>query len=305
MTQPQTRAQRLAMPLARDVVRQLAVDHGGCVRPIQLRRTDLHTGATEPVLVPCGHTLASVCPSCAERAKTLRAAQCREGWHLDREPIVQADDPDDEQRMWVELRARRPAGAATRPTPAARTPPRTTRRSGTWTSRSPARGCAATSCPPGRSGVIVRPGAARTPRTCPAGRSPRGPSARPTKPGTGRRSGRRCSSPSPAPATGAWEATAPRPTRPATTTSGRPGTRCTSPRCSTGSSRTCAASSATTSSTSPRSSRSGGWPRISTSPCAAPCPAPSCARCSPPPTTRSGGHPPTRSSTTTPTCRLA
>src|ERR1700761_1623493 len=43
--------------------------------------------------------------------------------------------------------------------------------------------------------------------------------------------------------------TAPRPTRPATTTSRRPATRCISRRCSTGSSRTCAASSATTSST--------------------------------------------------------
>ena len=105
MTQPGTRAQRLAMPLARDVVRDLAISHGGCVRPVQLRRTDLETGTTEPVLVPCGHTLASVCPPCAERAKSLRAAQCREGWHLDHEPIVQADDADDEQRTWIELRA--------------------------------------------------------------------------------------------------------------------------------------------------------------------------------------------------------
>ena len=54
-----------------------------------------------------------------------------------------------------------------------------------------------------------------------------------------------------------------------------------------------------TSSTSPPSNRSGGWPRTFTSPCAAPCPAPSCARSSPRPTTRSGGHPPRRSSTTT------
>ena len=105
MTQRTTRAERLAMPLARSVVRDLAVTHGGCVRPVQLRRTDLQTGQAEPVLVPCGHTLAAVCPSCAERAKTLRAAQCREGWHLDREPIVQADEPDDEQKMWVELRS--------------------------------------------------------------------------------------------------------------------------------------------------------------------------------------------------------
>jgi hypothetical protein len=93
------------MPLARNVVRDLAVSHGGCVRPIQLRRTDLQTGQTEPVLVPCGHTLAAVCPACAERNRVLRAAQCREGWHLDHEPIVQADEPDDEQRVWIELRA--------------------------------------------------------------------------------------------------------------------------------------------------------------------------------------------------------
>jgi hypothetical protein len=54
MTQPSTRAQRLAMPLARDVVRELAVEHGGCVRPVQLRRTDLHTGRAEQVLVRAG-----------------------------------------------------------------------------------------------------------------------------------------------------------------------------------------------------------------------------------------------------------
>ncbi len=105
MTTHQTRAQRLAMPLARDVVRELAVTHGGCVRPVQLRRTDTETGEVEQVLVPCGHTLATVCPSCAERGRTLRVAQCREGWHLDHEPIVQADEPDEVQRMWVEKRA--------------------------------------------------------------------------------------------------------------------------------------------------------------------------------------------------------
>ena len=86
-----TRAQRMAMPLARDVVKDIAISHGGCIRPVQLRRTDLATGETEQVLVPCGHTLASVCPACAERAKNLRAAQCREGWHLDREPDLEPD----------------------------------------------------------------------------------------------------------------------------------------------------------------------------------------------------------------------
>ena len=99
MTQPGerrgTRAERLAMPLARNVVKDLAAEHGACLRPVQLRRTDVATGWVEQVLVPCGHTLASVCPPCAERAKTLRAAQCREGWHLDDEPVIEPDPPDE------------------------------------------------------------------------------------------------------------------------------------------------------------------------------------------------------------------
>lgn len=61
-----TRAQRLAMPLARDVVADLAIQHGACIRPVQLRRTNLDTGDVEQVLVPCGHT------SC--------------GHHVDRDP---------------------------------------------------------------------------------------------------------------------------------------------------------------------------------------------------------------------------
>lgn len=100
-----TRAQRLAMPLARAVVRQLAAEHGACLRPVQLRRTDISTGQVEQVLVPCGHTLGSVCAPCAERAKALRAAQCREGWHLDHETVIDPDDPDDWQRWLIEKRA--------------------------------------------------------------------------------------------------------------------------------------------------------------------------------------------------------
>jgi hypothetical protein len=65
------------MPLARNVVKDLAAEHGACIRPVQLRRTDIGTGHIEQVLIPCGHTR----PPCAQRAKTLRAAQCREGWH--------------------------------------------------------------------------------------------------------------------------------------------------------------------------------------------------------------------------------
>jgi len=100
-----TRAERLAMPLARAVVKDVAVEHGACIRPIQLRRTDTSTGQVEQVLIPCGHTLAAVCPSCAERARTLRAVQCREGWHLDREPVLDPDPPTGLQRWWITKRA--------------------------------------------------------------------------------------------------------------------------------------------------------------------------------------------------------
>src|ERR1700691_3304871 len=93
------------MPLARNVVKDLALATGACIRPVQLRRTDMTTGQTEQVLVPCGHTLASVCPSCAERAKNLRAAQCREGWHLDDEPVIEPDPATDDQMWWIETRA--------------------------------------------------------------------------------------------------------------------------------------------------------------------------------------------------------
>lgn len=105
MTGRTTRAGRMAHPTARDAVRAVAENHGACVRPVQLRRTDRQTGQVEQVLVPCGATLADTCPSCAQRAKDLRAAQCREGWHLEAEPIPDAPAPDEVQQMWVEKRA--------------------------------------------------------------------------------------------------------------------------------------------------------------------------------------------------------
>ena len=100
-----TRVQRMAMPLAREVVRDLAVEHGACIRPIQLRRTNLDTGETGQVLVPCGHTLGHVCPACAERARSLRAVQCREGWHLEDEPDLSPDPATDDQQWWITLRS--------------------------------------------------------------------------------------------------------------------------------------------------------------------------------------------------------
>ena len=104
-------------------------------------------------------------------------------------------------------------------------------------------------------------------------------------------------------ATAGSATTARRSTRARTTIGGRRGTRCTSPRCSTGSCRTCAASSARTCSTSPPSNRNDGSRRTCTSRCAAPSPAPSCGRSWPRPTTRCGGRPPTPSGSTATSCR--
>jgi hypothetical protein len=100
-----TRAQRLAMPLAREVVKDLAIESGACIRPVQLRRRNLDTGEVEQVLVPCGNTLASACPSCAERARNLRASQCREGWHLEDEPDLEPGPATQDQKGLVLLRA--------------------------------------------------------------------------------------------------------------------------------------------------------------------------------------------------------
>jgi hypothetical protein len=95
----------MAMPLARDVLRDVAVEHGACIRPVQLRRRNLDTGEVDTVLMPCGNTLASVCPACAERAKILRAAQCREGWHLEDEPDITPGPATDDQKWWITQRA--------------------------------------------------------------------------------------------------------------------------------------------------------------------------------------------------------
>jgi len=101
----QTRAERARMPLAREVVRAAAVQSGVCIRPVAVRKVDRVTGEAELVDLPCGATLASKCPSCARRARRLRIAQCREGWHLDAEPILQSTPPNTEQRTLATVRA--------------------------------------------------------------------------------------------------------------------------------------------------------------------------------------------------------
>ncbi|GAA3624666.1 hypothetical protein GCM10022223_47180 [Kineosporia mesophila] len=102
---PGSRIQRARMPLAKDVVEAVAVSHGVCIRPVLMRVTDELTGRIRDVDVPCGATLAAKCPSCAERARRLRVHQCREGWHLEAEPDLTPDVPNDEQRDLATARA--------------------------------------------------------------------------------------------------------------------------------------------------------------------------------------------------------
>jgi hypothetical protein len=100
-----TRDERMTTPLARDAIRKIVEAVGGCLHPIQLRRTDIATGQVSHVMVPCGATLSSICPPCAEHAKSLRAQQCREGWHLETEPDLTPAPPDETQESWLILRA--------------------------------------------------------------------------------------------------------------------------------------------------------------------------------------------------------
>ena len=188
-----TRAQRMAMPLAREVVRDLAVEHGACIRPIQLRRTNLDTGEVDTVLVPCGHTLAHACPSCAERARSLRAAQCREGWHLEDEPNITPDPATEAQKFWVETRAEAQqlrdhadtAGQDTADLDELLTELDEEITNAASAERSPR---------PSQRGGTARPGVVRTPRTCQGARSAHARSARPTPPRMVRPSAPPCSS---------------------------------------------------------------------------------------------------------------
>jgi len=93
------------MPLARAAIRDLTLAAGGCIRPVQMRRTNTITNETDHQMIPCGSTLEAVCPACAERARSLRAEQCRDGWHLEDEPDLTPAAPDETQEFWLTLRA--------------------------------------------------------------------------------------------------------------------------------------------------------------------------------------------------------
>jgi hypothetical protein len=102
---PGSRAARFAMPRAVDALTSLLVEHGVCVRPVSLRRTDLTTGQTEVIDLPCGATREDKCPPCAKRARRLRQVQIREGWHRTDEPAPGPRPATAEQHSLIVVRA--------------------------------------------------------------------------------------------------------------------------------------------------------------------------------------------------------
>ncbi len=102
---PGSRAARNKLPRAIDALKTLATEHGVCVRPIALRRTDLVTGETELIDIPCRATREAKCPPCAKRAKRLRQVQIKEGWHRTDEPNPGPEPATEEQKALIGLRA--------------------------------------------------------------------------------------------------------------------------------------------------------------------------------------------------------
>ncbi|TDB67639.1 replication initiation protein, partial [Micromonospora sp. KC721] len=95
----------MALPMSRQVLKEMAAEYGVCLHPVTLRRTDLHTGQTEVIDLPCGSTREDKCPPCAKRARRLRQTQIREGWHRTDEPAPTPEPATDAQRELILLRA--------------------------------------------------------------------------------------------------------------------------------------------------------------------------------------------------------
>ncbi|HEV7831234.1 MAG TPA: replication initiator [Pseudonocardiaceae bacterium] len=100
-----TRAQRVVLPLSADVAHALAEQHGVCTRPLAMRRIDTTTGRVDIVPVPCGSTRENQCRPCAEKARRLRMAQCRQGWHLEDEPVIDRATPSEDHKELMATRA--------------------------------------------------------------------------------------------------------------------------------------------------------------------------------------------------------
>src|SRR5690606_14203020 len=62
LLRPGSRAARMAHPLMLQAIRQVAAEHGVCIRPIPMRHTNLATGQTTIIDLPCNATLDKKCP---------------------------------------------------------------------------------------------------------------------------------------------------------------------------------------------------------------------------------------------------
>ncbi|MFG1964783.1 replication initiator [Nonomuraea sp. NPDC049028] len=74
--------------LSSEVAELVAIENGVCIRPLAFRVLDVEGGQSRIVNVACGARLDSKCPPCAKRNRLARMAQCREGWHLEEEPVT-------------------------------------------------------------------------------------------------------------------------------------------------------------------------------------------------------------------------
>ena len=216
-----------------------------CIRPVPLRRTDLATGQTEVIDLPCGATREAKCPACAQRARRLRQSPDPRRLAPHRRTLPAPEAGNRGTGGLIRLRAhfeyaRADAGAP--PVGPGRRPRRRHRRGRTGhRRRRAARRHRTATHPDDDQAEDDRPRRKRsTQRRQDAPDLPR----RKVDPRTVGRTftGTRTGTPSypadptlphPRPSTpygpGPRRRRAPRSTRPPTTTGGRPGTRCTSP----------------------------------------------------------------------------
>ncbi|WP_063713081.1 replication initiator [Nocardia jiangxiensis] len=100
-----TAAEQRAIPNMPEIAQDLADQHGVCTRPLPMRSFDQASGEMKYVGAPCKSTLECVCPACAARARALRIQQCREGWHIEEEPVDDKREPTEAERAIVLARA--------------------------------------------------------------------------------------------------------------------------------------------------------------------------------------------------------
>ena len=67
-----------------------------CRRPLAMVGYD-SIGAAKYVGAPCKSTMECVCPACAAKARALRIHQAREGWHIQEEPVIEKNEPTEQQ----------------------------------------------------------------------------------------------------------------------------------------------------------------------------------------------------------------